>query len=53
MIASVAMRRNNSNDITGISSRPTRAMFGVPSSMRTATTRSGTSFSRPMYPTNE
>ena len=53
VIASVAMRRNSSNDMTGISNWPTRATDGVPSSMRTATTRSGVSLSRAMYPTNE
>ena len=34
MIASVAIRRNSSNDMTGISSWPTRTTVGVPSSMR-------------------
>ena len=53
VIASVAIRRKSSNDMTGISSWPTRATVGVPSSIRIATTRSGVPVSRPMYPTNE
>ena len=42
VIASVAMRRKSSNDITGISNRPTLTTVGLASSMRIATTRSGT-----------
>ena len=42
VMASVAIRRNSSNDITGISRWPTRTTVGVPSSIRIATTRSGT-----------
>ena len=41
VIASVATRRNSSNDMTGISRRPTLMTVGVPSSIWTATTRSG------------
>ena len=41
VIASVAIRRNSSNDMTGISSWPTRAIVGVPSLIFTETTRSG------------
>ena len=41
VIASWAIRRNSSNDITGISRWPSRTTVGVPSSIRTATTRSG------------
>ena len=45
--ASVAMRRKSSNDITGISSWPTRRTLGWPSLMRTAMTRSGWPVCRP------
>ena len=48
VIASVAIRRKSSNDMTGISRWPTRATVGVPSSIRIATTRSGTPVWRPM-----
>ncbi len=41
LIASCAIRRNSSNDMTGISRWPRRMTVGVPSSIRTATTRSG------------
>ena len=47
LIASVATRRNSSNDMTGSSSWPPARTVGVPSSMRTAITRSGWS-TRPM-----
>ena len=48
LMALLAMRWNNWNDITGISSWPMPRMVGVPSSMRMAMTRSGTPFSRAM-----
>ena len=51
VIASVAMRRNSSNDITGISMWPCSMIVGVPSWTWTAMTSRGAVL--PMNPTNE
>ena len=53
MIASVAIRRKSSNDMTGISSWPTRATVGVPSSIRIGDDQVRHTCCRPMNPTNE
>ena len=47
-MASVAIRRNSSNDMTGISRWPTLMTVGVPSSIWMATMRSGLLVSRPI-----